>query len=104
MSRCISNTSIVNYYVDSGTVPHLWTVPLIFSRYWPTSDYVDFLCGSDFIFYWNIYYPEALPQFYRFLEEDKLSSASQINEFSYLSFFIHYIHYGKTLSKNPFRN
>ena len=41
--------------------------------------------------------PEALPQFYRFLEEDKLPSTSQINEFYYLSFFEQQLQHGDLL-------
>lgn len=41
--------------------------------------------------------PEALPQFYRFLEEDKLPSTSQINEFNYLSFFEQQLQHGDLL-------
>lgn len=41
--------------------------------------------------------PEALPQFYRFLDEDKLPSTSQINEFNYLSFFEQQLQHGDLL-------
>ena len=57
----------MNYYVDSGTVSHLWTVPLIFSRYWPTSTCLDFLCVSYFIFYWNVYHACNCKVYIRFL-------------------------------------
>ena len=41
--------------------------------------------------------PEALPQFYQFLEEDKLPSTSQINEFNYLNFFEQQLQHGDLL-------
>ena len=41
--------------------------------------------------------PEALPRFYRFLEEGKLPSTSQINEFQYQEFFEELLQKGDVL-------
>ena len=76
----------MNYYVDSGTVSHLWTVPLIFHDIGPLlpawTSFASQISSST-----GIFTIQKRSQFYQFLEEDKLSSTSQINEFNYLSFF-----------------
>ena len=41
--------------------------------------------------------PEALPRFYRFLEEGKMPSTSQINEFQYQEFFEELLQKGDVL-------
>ena len=63
-------------------------IPVIFYSYTiDGKEYVDDMLRN----------PEALPQFYRFLEEDKLPSTSQINEFNYLSFFEQQLQHGDLL-------
>lgn len=41
--------------------------------------------------------PNALPEFYKFIEEGKLPSTSQINEFNYLEFFEEQLRHGDLL-------
>ena len=63
-------------------------IPVIFYSYTiDGNDYVDDMLRN----------PEALPQFYQFLEEDKLPSTSQINEFNYLNFFEQQLQHGDLL-------
>lgn len=63
-------------------------IPVIFYSYTiDGKEYVDDMLRN----------PEALPQFYRFLDEDKLPSTSQINEFNYLSFFEQQLQHGDLL-------
>ena len=63
-------------------------IPVIFYSYTiDGKEYVDDMLRN----------PEALPQFYQFLEEDKLPSTSQINEFNYLNFFEQQLQHGDLL-------
>ena len=63
-------------------------IPVIFYSYTINGkEYVDDMLRN----------PEALPQFYQFLEEDKLPSTSQINEFNYLNFFEQQLQHGDLL-------
>lgn len=63
-------------------------IPVIFYSYTiDRKEYVDDMLRN----------PEALPQFYQFLEEDKLPSTSQINEFNYLNFFEQQLQHGDLL-------
>lgn len=63
-------------------------IPVIFYSYTiDEKEYVDDMLRN----------PEALPQFYQFLEEDKLPSTSQINEFNYLNFFEQQLQHGDLL-------
>lgn len=63
-------------------------IPVIFYSYTiDGKEYVDDMLRN----------PEALSQFYQFLEEDKLPSTSQINEFNYLNFFEQQLQHGDLL-------
>ena len=63
-------------------------IPVIFYSYTiDGKEYVDDMLRN----------PEALPQFYQFLEEDNLPSTSQINEFNYLNFFEQQLQHGDLL-------
>ena len=63
-------------------------IPVIFYSYTiDGKEYVDDMLRNS----------EALPQFYQFLEEDKLPSTSQINEFNYLNFFEQQLQHGALL-------
>ena len=63
-------------------------IPVIFYSYTiDGKEYVDDMLRN----------PEALPQFYQFLEEDKLPSTSQINGFNYLNFFEQQLQHGDLL-------
>ena len=63
-------------------------IPVIFYSYTiDGKEYVDDMLRNS----------EALPQFYQFLEEDKLPSTSQINEFNYLNFFEQQLQHGDLL-------
>ena len=69
---CCSTVDLPYSYMASRDIPVLFYTYVVDGR-----EYVDDM-GRD---------PEALPRFYRFLEEGKLPQTSQINVGTYLSFF-----------------
>ncbi len=63
-------------------------IPVIFYSYTvDETEYVDDMLRD----------PNALPKFYKFIEEGKLPSTSQINEFNYLEFFEEQLRHGDLL-------
>ena len=63
-------------------------IPVIFYSYTvDETEYVDDMLRD----------PNALPEFYKFIEEGKLPSTSQINEFNYLEFFEEQLRHGDLL-------
>lgn len=63
-------------------------IPVIFYSYTvDETEYVDDMLRD----------PNALPKFYKFIEEGKLPSTSQINEFNYLEFFEKQLRHGDLL-------
>ena len=69
---CESTVDVPYSYMESRDVPVLFYTYLVDDK-----EYVDDM-GRD---------PEALPRFYAMLEDGKLPSTSQINEFRYQEFF-----------------
>lgn len=69
---CCSTVDLPYSYMEGRDIPVLFYTYVVDGR-----EYVDDM-GRD---------PEALPRFYRFLEEGKLPQTSQINVGTYLSFF-----------------
>ena len=69
---CCSTVDLPYSYMEDRDIPVLFYTYVVDGR-----EYVDDM-GRD---------PEALPRFYRFLEEGKLPQTSQINVGTYLSFF-----------------
>lgn len=69
---CCSTVDLPYSYMSDRDIPVLFYTYVVDGR-----EYVDDM-GRD---------PEALPRFYRFLEEGKLPQTSQINVGTYLSFF-----------------
>ena len=69
---CCSTVDLPYSYMADRDIPVLFYTYVVDGR-----EYVDDM-GRD---------PEALPRFYRFLEEGKLPQTSQINVGTYLTFF-----------------
>ena len=69
---CCSTVDLPYSYMADRDIPVLFYTYVVYGR-----EYVDDM-GRD---------PEALPRFYRFLEEGKLPQTSQINVGTYLTFF-----------------
>lgn len=79
---CCSTVDLPYAYMESREIPVLFYTYTVDGR-----EYVDDM-GRD---------PEALPRFYRFLEEGKLPQTSQINVGTYLSFFEELLQKGDVL-------
>jgi len=79
---CCSTVDLPYSYLESREIPVMFYTYVI-----DGVEYVDDM-GRD---------PEALPRFYRFLEEGKLPSTSQINVAGYLAFFEELLQKGDVL-------
>lgn len=79
---CESTVDLPHRYVSDRDIPVLFYTYSIDGQ-----DYIDDM-GRD---------PQALPQFYRFLENGKLPSTSQLNEFQYEQYFDELLQKGNVL-------
>ena len=79
---CCSTVDLPYSYMEQRDIPVLFYTYVVDGQ-----EYVDDM-GRD---------PEALPRFYRFLQEGKLPQTSQINVATYLDFFEQQLQHGDLL-------